>query len=384
MSDPLGLLRQATINNQLASVQLVGDDLSIGSQSFPRNTKTILINSKSHIPYELVEVWFFLSNPEFSKPSTYYRASRVAKIGDIHIGDQKRILAYMKGDDSSSIAMGPSSLPLLRKPKALDGPLSTIPEAQIASDSLAKPPQQWTIHDIFAQEKWLTTTATLLQNPKDVDLSVAIKIFDDAVKKRLRPPPPKVEVKSANPRATIVSPVPMKRPRTEESVIPIIVVPQAPTAVLSMYNAFDFLNLGVYKSAEEAKATNGDRKPELAVCERKSYLNPQKNCKYHVLDNVTKIPPDQWYRVVAVFATGADWQFRDWPWKQPAEIFDNVKGFHLFYDDEALNAKIAKWNVHKLAISKIKRYRDRSVVTDFWETLHNFIQTRNGQRQLVF
>jgi len=151
-----------------------------------------------------------------------------------------------------------------------------------------------------------------------------------------------------------------------------------------MYNAFDFLNLGVYKSAEEAKATNGDRKPELAVCERKSFLNPQKNCKYHVMDNIAKISPDMWHRVVAVFATGAEWQFKNWPWKQPAEIFDNVKGFHLFYDDEALNPKIAQWNVHKLAISKIKRYRDRSVVTDFWETLHAFIHTRNGQRQLFF
>lgn len=121
------------------------------------------------------------------------------------------------------------------------------------------------------------------------------------------------------------------------------------------------------------------------------------------------------HRVVAVFAFGAEWQFKGWPWNTPAEIFDNgtlslsnvccvccpnenglqnhsvqptccikrhpsqdtslftVKAFHLHYDDEALNSKIATWNVYKLSVSKIKRYRDRSVVKSTLEPFWSFV-----------
>jgi hypothetical protein len=36
-------------------------------------------------------------------------------------------------------------------------------------------------------------------------------------------------------------------------------------------------------------------------------------------------------RVVAVFAQGKQWQFKDWPfgYGNPSEIFSKVKGFHL-------------------------------------------------------
>jgi len=377
----MGLLRQAAINNQLSTVKLVGDNVVIGGRAFPRKTKTEWMNSKTGAPYELDSIWLLLSNTEFhTKPSKYFIAFKAQKIAEIQYADQAKLLAYMRGQQD---------VPSL-KPTTFDGSLSSIATTQTENVEPTKPPEQWSISDIYAQEKPLSTTTTILQNPKDADLSSALTIFDEAVRKRLHPEKPTIPA-PAEPAAVVqrlvpVAPPAQKRARTEESFIPIIIVPQAPTAVISMYNAESFLNLGVYITGEEAKSQLGEdgKKKEIGVCERKSYLNPSKNCKFYIMDNVSKITPEMWYRVVAVFATGAEWQFKNWPWKTPPEIFDNVKGYHLFYDDEALNAKIAKWNIHKLAISKIKRYRDRSVVTDFWESLQTFIHARNNQRQLFF
>jgi parafibromin len=76
-------------------------------------------------------------------------------------------------------------------------------------------------------------------------------------------------------------------------------------------------------------------------------------------------------RVVAVFAQGAQWQFKDWPLGDgnPSEIFSKVKGFHLKLSGIPLDDNIAKWSVTTIELDPHKRHLDRARLLSFWDEL---------------
>lgn len=55
-------------------------------------------------------------------------------------------------------------------------------------------------------------------------------------------------------------------------------------------------------------------------------------------------------RVVGVFVTGAVWQFRDWKWKAPNEVFSHVCGFYMKFDGEAVAPSVGLWNTTILKV----------------------------------
>ena len=75
--------------------------------------------------------------------------------------------------------------------------------------------------------------------------------------------------------------------------------------------------------------------------------------------------------MVAVFAQGAQWQFKDWRLGNgnPTQIFNKVKGFHLKMSGMPLDANIAKWSVTTIEIDSQKRHLDRAKLLTFWDEL---------------
>lgn len=70
----------------------------------------------------------------------------------------------------------------------------------------------------------------------------------------------------------------------------------------------------------------------------------EKLLPYKIVDDPSKFSSDDWDNVVAVFATGQDWQFRKWKYSQPVELFQKVLGLHLIYDDRTPELIIQTWN----------------------------------------
>jgi parafibromin len=64
-------------------------------------------------------------------------------------------------------------------------------------------------------------------------------------------------------------------------------------------------------------------RPTSATIER--HINNDTVAVYQVIDSVDRLKPDDWKRVVAVFVTGAEWQFKNWVWQNPLDIFSNGK-----------------------------------------------------------
>ncbi len=62
---------------------------------------------------------------------------------------------------------------------------------------------------------------------------------------------------------------------------------------------------------------------------------------------------------MCVVVQGAAWQFKEFKWKQPVNLFQHVLGIHLRYDDVKLEPMVAGWNVQVIQISKDKRHLDK-------------------------
>lgn len=90
-----------------------------------------------------------------------------------------------------------------------------------------------------------------------------------------------------------------------------------------MYNAKEILQDLRFVSTEEKKAQGCTRENELLLQRRK---DGNVTVPYRVIDNPSKLTPQDWHRVVAVFVMGPQWQFKGWPWNgNPVEIFSQSK-----------------------------------------------------------
>jgi len=163
---------------------------------------------------------------------------------------------------------------------------------------------------------------------------------------------------------------------------PIILVPSAFQTLLNIYNAKDFLEDGVYV-APDVKAKQMPKKPECVMIQRK--IGREKApVAYEIKDKPSALAPNDWERVVAVFVLGKEWQFKDWPFKSHAEIFNKIMGFHLRFEDDSLESvrTVKQWNVKIISISKHKRHQDKTAALEIWDKLDIFL--RSQRCSLVF
>jgi len=154
--------------------------------------------------------------------------------------------------------------------------------------------------------------------------------------------------------------------------IPIIIVPAAPTALVTLYNAQQFFLEAVYKPSQK-----GDKRLENLELERKVPV-PKFPSEFHIVDSAAKIKEKDWYKVVAVIAQGQEWQFKGWPknWASPAEIFSKAKGFYFNFDDERVPDVVNQWNVKTLPINKHKRHLDKTAILNFWKIVDQEVSKR--------
>lgn len=104
---------------------------------------------------------------------------------------------------------------------------------------------------------------------------------------------------------------------------PIIIIPATNTSLITMYNAKDVLQDLKFMSTDDKKSQGYARDNEILLQRRKE---GNITVPYRVIDNPSKLSPQDWNRVVAVFVMGPAWQFKGWPWNgNPVEIFSQSK-----------------------------------------------------------
>lgn len=147
----------------------------------------------------------------------------------------------------------------------------------------------------------------------------------------------------------------------------IIIVPASTSALITMYNAQEFLENGNYVPVAQAKTT-GVKPVNIQF--------KHNGMAFEIIDNPARLALSDWSRVLACFCVSSTWQFKGWKWENPVELFQHVLGFHLYFDDVALEASVAGWNVTKIALSRNKRHLDATAVMNFWNRVEEALKYR--------
>ncbi|KAM9965503.1 hypothetical protein ACTFIW_005321 [Dictyostelium discoideum] len=202
------------------------------------------------------------------------------------------------------------------------------------------------------------------------------KIEDEEEKKRKR--------SSSSSSSSSLSPNVKSSPNGSPSIIPhlknrtpIIIVPSSLTATISLYNVLEFLQNSLFRPTLEKKqemASQNIIKPPMITFDR---ITTQK-VTYEVIDNIKSLKPEDWYRVVAAFVQGEAWQFKDWKWSNPADLFANIRGFYVKFDDSNLPDVVKSWDVKVLHISKSKRHLDHTAQVEFWNAFDDFANAKKS------
>ncbi|KAI8868058.1 CDC73-domain-containing protein [Ramicandelaber brevisporus] len=183
---------------------------------------------------------------------------------------------------------------------------------------------------------------------------------------------------SANPAGAVAG-----KQRKVKDTRPIIIIPSARTSLINMYNIKDFLEGEKFVDPTAAREKMEDSHPDIVTIRRQrqsagpasSATTHQKaTALYVVYDSVHNFKPEDWDRVVCVFTTGADWQFKGWKWSLPEELFKNVQGFYAKYSDDAIKEPASRWpNVKAVDINRQRRHMDSATVMTFWRELEAYI-----------
>ncbi len=205
-----------------------------------------------------------------------------------------------------------------------------------------------------------------------MDFSSVLKLFNDSVLKQKES---KGDIQSngvASNSSTVIKPglAGSNRP----SGAPMIIVPKALTSDINICNIKEFLERGKF-----SRVVQSQNRPKFVNIERISPVDGAKRLHYKVLDDPSGLNPEDWSRVVAVFVSGQDWQFRGWKYSDPVNLFQHSLGVYIAADERAPDAKVSTWNCRILKVNSVKDHVTTSASKDFWAMLDNFVKFHNPQ-----
>ncbi|KAF9575108.1 accessory factor associated with RNA polymerase II [Mortierella alpina] len=404
-TDPLSLLREFTISKK--PITLVSSSGTLVTEltdaadvvfaddkqtfRFPRNTPTNYKRGASDETYTL-ETLLFLLQRAHQSVAEYSLEGAQKGIQIVSILDKRLVLDYLTGVTATSgnIVKQPSDTSKRSLDDVQDGAQDDASKKQKTLSHAGHGDASEVLEIIRSKERLARTTASVLRGNKSFaniqklgigillkskskDEKTAAKKSDPRQAGATAPPStssrPSSTPSSANQRPSS-NPSSQIKSRSS-SRIPIIIIPAAITSMLTMYNIKQFLEDQIYVDSQEIR-NQGGAKPTRLVIERRQKANETHKTPYHVIDSADHLRPEDWDRVVCVFTTGAEWQFKKWKWQKPVELFAHVKGFYAKWADEQPKESIKSWNVEILSLNRHRRHADRASVTEFWDRLQGW------------
>lgn len=137
-------------------------------------------------------------------------------------------------------------------------------------------------------------------------------------------------------------------------VVPIVIVPPAQTSKISLLNAADLLDKGLWVPLQQKKdqksvtaatpasstvttpASSSKRKYKAEVFVHVSQREDgsEVRTEFEVVQDTSKFEKDDWNRVIAIFTNGKEWEFKGWKLGDPATMFHRVPGFYVAFKVE--------------------------------------------------
>lgn len=153
---------------------------------------------------------------------------------------------------------------------------------------------------------------------------------------------------------------------------PIILIPSAASSIFTMANIKQFLENSQYIFPRELPGSHSD-----LITVEQTFDRLSKPVRFLIVNNTRMFTkPEYWDRVVAVFTMGHTWQFNNYQWNTPAELFQHCKGYYFHFAGDAVPKHVQQWNVQRVELDKSKRFRDIEVARFFWGTIERELLAR--------
>lgn len=225
------------------------------------------------------------------------------------------------------------------------------------------------LEEVFKNERHLIDHNTALRGFKAVDFSNVGRECEIKIVKVL-----KRKGGSAAPSSkTTGGPAEKKRRQN-----PIILISPAASALISIQNIKPFFDESKFidpnskdEQSQEVLNYGGDIRNVSHVFPR---IGKQTFLIVNNTDKFTKA--EYWDRVVAIFTTGQQWQFKSYKWSDPQQLFQKIKGYFFHYNGDVIPQQVQDWNVEKIGLDKSKRFKDAEVLNHFWDSLEKSMIAR--------
>ena len=168
----------------------------------------------------------------------------------------------------------------------------------------------------------------------------------------------------------------VKRARNKVYGLPVIVLPNAISSPVTMINAKEFFCDAKYIPSDVLKKRGARKSSTLKFKRAVGQKFGGKEIEYEIVDNPQLrfgTNKDEWNRIVAVVAQGAEWQFKGWRWSNPVQIFTNTFGFFISMEGEPIPPSLVGWNVTQSKLNRDKRGLDSVTYASFWNKLDEWM-----------
>ena len=233
------------------------------------------------------------------------------------------------------------------------------------TDGAARKREEDRLREIYAAERKMGDRNTVLHGIKIQDFS-KIRDFTPLFlgKSKTGPQQPQAPALTHNPALR-----PPQGPKPGRRPDPIILLSPSASSLLRMPNIKSFLAEGTYTSPDTS--TSGIN---ILRLQRVLPSISSQPLLFTLVDSPDNFRPDYWNRVVAVFTTGQTWQFKNYRWQNPAELFAHALGVYVGWRGEVVPDTVKGWGRGVLTVQIDKgsqRWRDREVVEDIWSAIES-------------
>ncbi|KAJ1877151.1 accessory factor associated with RNA polymerase II [Coemansia sp. RSA 486] len=390
-SDPLELLRQYT--TQKKPVELLDNDGNLTTDllqattvrfgedaSFARDTPTSYSRSNSDSDqYTLSALLHFLDHRDQSFYE-YMKMTNTMGLQTVSFGDRVTLLDYLTGKSTSTGEEKQQKQLEQQQQMAVDTVVDSSRRANKARTDLAGDSGRTAndgTRDILRRERVLINTSSVVSSSK------SFAKVPDLIKEIF---PPKHGAKGADgkPMAPVAGTlangalasngVARKRVSQRKRANPIIVVPAATTAMINMYNIEELLQKHQFVDSRTIMETGGPKPREVFIDHQ--VTRSSQRIRVRVVDSVQDFTEADWNSLICVFTQGAAWQFKNWVWKSPEEVFQNTMGFYPKYNDERPKDSIKSWGVEVINIERTKRHMDKAAVVGLWSSIEQYLASK--------
>lgn len=222
---------------------------------------------------------------------------------------------------------------------------------------------------ILSHEKPLLDHNTLLRGNKLTNYGYLVK---DAELKLVQSIKSSLKSKKSvqNGQGQVHKPHASSRPTQRKD--PIILIPSAASSVFTMSNIKQFLENSQYIYPRDLPAPQSD-----LVTVEKALDRLTRPVRFLIVNNTRMFTkPEYWDRVVAVITMGHMWQFNNYQWNTPAELFQHCKGYYFHFAGDAVPRHVQQWNVQRIELDKSKRFKDVEVARFFWSSIEKELLAR--------